>query len=75
VPAQRGMTRRHGIAVVAGTSSFFSQPLIVELKEFNVRMFMTRGVGRSAGEGRQRQRRTPKGRARTRNAALESAAF
>jgi hypothetical protein len=55
---RRGMTRRHGIAVVAVASRIFSDPLIVELKEFKVRMFMTMGIGRSAGEGRQRQRRT-----------------
>jgi hypothetical protein len=53
VPARRGMTRR--IAEVAGALRILSQPLIVELKEFKVRMFMTRGAGRLAGEGRQRQ--------------------
>ncbi len=33
--------------------------LLVELKEFKVRVIMARGVGRSAGEGKTEQRRTP----------------
>ena len=51
----RGMTRR--IAEVAGAINFLSQPLIVELKKFNVRMSMTRGVrteGRRERGGRGR---------------------
>ena len=46
VPAQRGMTRR--IAEVAGIRNFCHNPLMVELKDINVRVFVTRGVGRSA---------------------------
>ena len=57
VPTQRGMTRR--IVEVAGALRSLSRPLFVELKEFKVRMFMARGVGRSAEEGGQSQRRTP----------------
>jgi hypothetical protein len=43
------MTRR--IAEVAGELIILSPHLVFELKEFKLRVFMTRGVGRSMGEG------------------------
>jgi hypothetical protein len=45
----KGMTRRHGIAVVARASRLLSDPLIVELVELYVKMFMTAGVGSGRG--------------------------